>query len=56
MKRIATQNPNLQQLLQAIRDPRSGVRFFAADPAPSGSFSDNINLVVETIPKGITAV
>ena len=54
-ERLTKENPSLAQLLRAIRDPNSGVRFFAADPRTTNGFATNINLVVEKIPDGITA-
>ena len=53
--RLATENPNLRQIIQAIRDPNSGVRFFAADPDTVNGFATNLNVVVEKVPKGVTA-
>jgi len=53
--RLAKENPNLRQLIQAIRDPKSGVRFFAADPSAVNGFATNLNVVVEKVPEGVTA-
>ena len=53
--RLAKENPNLRQLIHAIRDPQSGVRFFAADPNAVNGFATNVNVVVEKVPAGVTA-
>ena len=52
--RLAKENPGLASLLQALRDPNSGVRFFAVDLHMTNGFATNVNLTVETIPSGIT--
>jgi hypothetical protein len=55
VSRLERENPTLARLFAAIRDPRSGVRFFAADTHATQGFATNLNLVVETIPAGFGA-
>lgn len=55
-ERLINENPTLAQLLRAIRDPNSGVRFLAADPDTTSGFATNMNLVVEKVPNGMTPI
>jgi hypothetical protein len=53
--RLSQQNPQLASILQALRNPNSGVKLFSFDPSVTAGFATNMNVVVERVPAGTTA-
>jgi hypothetical protein len=50
--RLSRENPKLAFLFRALR--QGGIKFVAADPIVRGGFQTNVNVVVGTVPAGLT--
>jgi hypothetical protein len=48
------ENPELGDLIAAVNDPSSPVKFFAFDPAVRLQFATNLNVVVAPLPTKVT--
>jgi hypothetical protein len=56
LDRLVRENPSLKSLLQSLRSPNSGIKLFAFDPKVTSGFATNLNLVVDRVPAGVTAL
>jgi hypothetical protein len=50
--RLSRENPRLAFLFRALR--QGGIKFVAADPIVRGGFQTNVNVVVGSVPAGLT--
>ncbi len=53
-RKLRQENPQLASLLDTIAQPNSPVKLLAFDPVPVANFSTNVNVVVTTIPAGVS--
>lgn len=51
----AKENPEIAQFVEVISQPNSPIKLFAFDPEVSAGFATNLNVIVETVPDGISA-
>jgi hypothetical protein len=54
LQRLEQENPELGDLIAAVSDPNSPVKFFAFDPDIRRQFATNLNVVVSPLPTTVT--